>query len=230
MDTGEFVVTFIAGVISGLLIAVVGDMLKRWINRLKMNVVAYEQVLNNTPSTYSVALGFGITIEQGKGLDNAYARFNNIIYPWWENGKTKAKTQLLVGEEPSWIFPYYMKLEYIENISKQKINAKNIIKKGNSSNHAVHFSVYSFDSDPNKNAIKDKIFERMIVLPKDVKVFNIGINQSLSKISIRLLAKGIEKKMKFKGEVKIKGLSIGKLENGVPSLDTSNLTIVVYQK
>jgi len=227
MDTGEFVATFLAGIISGVLIAVGGEMLNRWLNRLKMNVFAYQQILSNTFTRYSVALGFGITIEQGKALDNAYARFNNTVYPWWENGKTKVKTQLLVGEDPSWIFPYYMALEYIEDISKQQ-NAKNIIKKGDPSNHAVLFSVYEFDPDPNKNALKNKIFERIIVLPKNIKAFNIGINQLLSKISIRLIAEGIERKMEYTGEVRIKGLSIGKLENGVPSLDTSSINFIVY--
>ena len=227
MDIGEFVVAFFAGIISGILIKVGGDMLNRWLNRLKVNVIAYQQILVNTPAKHSVALGFGITIEQGKELDNAFARFNNTVYPWWENGKTKAKTQLLVGEDPSWIFPYYMSLEYIEDISKQA-NVKNIIKKGKPSNHALLFSVYEYDPDPNKNAIKNKIFERTIILPKNINVFNIGINQLLSKISIRLIAEGIEKKKEYTGEVRIKGISIGKLENGIPSLDTSSITIIVY--
>jgi hypothetical protein len=217
----------IIGWVAGVLSTVVGESLNNYLKRLKMNVIPFQQILTNTPALFSVALGFGITIEQGKALDNAYARFNNIIYPWWENGKIKVKTQLLVGEDPSWIFPYYISLKYIEDISKQQ-NGKNIIRKGDPSNHAILFSVYDYDPDPNKNALKNKIFERIIVMPKNAKAFNIGMNQLLSKISIRLMAEGIEKKMEYKGEIKIKGLSIGKLEDGIPSLDTTSTNFIVY--
>jgi len=223
MSSSEILAGFV-GWIAGVASLVVGERLNAYFNRLKMNVIISSQIITNSPTKHTETIGFGITIEQGKDLDDAYARFNNIIYPWWENGKSKAKTQLLVGEDPSWISPYYISLKYIEDASKQESNQK-VIKKGDPSNHGILFSI--FDLEPDKNLTKNKIFERIIIMPKNAKAVNISINQLISKVYIRLLAKGIEKKMKYTGEIKIKSLSIGRLENGVPYLDTSSLNLIV---
>jgi len=117
-----------------------------------------------------------------------------------------------------------MSLEYVEDASKH--NNIQSIRKGDPSNHAILFTI--FELDPEKNTPKNKLFERIIIMPKNVKATNISINQLLSKMDFRLLAKGIEKKMKYTGEIKIKGLSIGKLENGVPFLDTSVVNLIIY--
>lgn len=225
MNSTEFVLTYLAGIFSGVLIKVVGDMLNRWLGRLKMDVAPASQIFINKPTKHSEAVGFGIAITQGKGLEEAYAKFTSAVYPWWENGKPKAKTQLLVGEDPSWIFPYHISLDYIEDVTNQE-NIQTIIKKGDPSNHAILFSVYELDSE--KNEPKNKIFERIIIMPKNAKSVTISINQLLPKIHIRLLAKGIERKMQYTGEMKIKSLSIGKLENGVPYLDTSVVNLIIY--
>jgi hypothetical protein len=214
----------LVGWVAGVASIVVGERLNAYFNRLKMNVVTTSQIITNTPTKHSEVLGYGITIEQGD-LDEAYARFNKTVYPWWENGKSKAKTQLLVGDEPSYIFPYYMTLEYIEDVSKQT-SAKIIKGKGDPSNHAVQFSI--FELAPDKNTTTSKIFERIIIMPKNAKTFTISINELLSKICIRLIAKGIKKKMQYTGDIKIKSLSIGKLENGVPYLDTSIVNMILY--
>ena len=68
----------------------------------------------------------------------------------------------------------------------------------------------------------------MIIIPKNAKEANISINQLLAKICIRLIAKGIEKKMKYTGEIRIKNLIIGKIDNEVPDLTTSSVNLFVY--
>ena len=114
MDINEFILTFLAGMVSGIFIEVGGKMLYAHFKRLKMSVVPAIQVIAKTKTRHSTVLGFGVAIDQGKELDDAYVRLNGKIYPWYENGKTKDKTELLVGDEPSWFFPYYISLDYIE--------------------------------------------------------------------------------------------------------------------
>jgi hypothetical protein len=176
MDATEFALTYLAGIVSGVFIIVGGEMLNRWLGRRKMDVAPSSQIIINKPTKHSEALGFGITITQGKELEDAYAKFNGVVYPWWENGKPKAKTQLLTGEDPSWIFPYHISLDYVEDVTKQE-NIQTIIKKGDPSNHAVDFCVYELD--PEKNEPRNKIFERIIIMPKNAKSVNISINQLL---------------------------------------------------
>ncbi len=226
MSSNEIIAGFF-GFIGGVAVIVVGERLNAYFNRLKMNVSVAPYILSNTPTKHSETMGFGITIEQGKELNEAYAKFNNAIYPWIENGVPKARTKLFVGEDPSWISPYYLSLTYIEDVTKLE-KTGNIITKGKPSNHAVQFSVYEIA--PEKNVIKNKIFERIIIMPKNAKSVTISINQLISKIYIRLIAEGIEKKMKYCGELRVKSISIGKLENSVPSLDTAIVNTIVYHE
>ena len=117
MDSTEFVLTFLGGIISGFFITVGGEVFNDYLKRLKMNVFISTEIISNISTKHREILGFGINIEQGKELEEAYARFNNTVYPWWENGKMKHRTKLFVGEEPSWIFPYLLSLDYIENVT-----------------------------------------------------------------------------------------------------------------
>jgi hypothetical protein len=227
MSSSEILAAGFIGFIGGVATIVVGERLNAYFNRLKMNVFVDSFIFSNTPTKHTETMGFGISIEQGKGLNEAYAKFNNIIYPWVENGVPKARTKLFVGEDPSWITPYYLSLTYIEDVSELEKN-KNVITKGNPSNHAVQFTVY--DIDPNKNETKNKIYERIIIIPKNAKSANFSINQLISKIYIRLIDEDIEKKLKYIGELKIKSISIGKIENGVPSLDTAIVNTIVYHE
>jgi hypothetical protein len=224
MSSSEIIAGFV-GFIVGVASIVVGERLTAYFNRLKMKVTIAPYILSNTPVKHSETIGFGITIEQGKELNEAYVKFNNKIYPWIEDGVAKAKTKLFVGEDPSWISIYYLNLSYIEDISKSEKTNIHIISKGNPSNHAVLLSAYEID--PAKNTAEKKIFERIIIIPKNGKSVNIAINKLLSKIYIRLIAEGIEKKMKYSGDLKIQSLSIGKLENGVPSLDTASINLIL---
>jgi hypothetical protein len=197
ISSSEIIAGFM-GFIGGVATIVIGERLNAYFNRLKMNVTVASYILSNTPTKHSETMGFGITIEQGKELNEAYAKFNNTIYPWIENGIPKAKTKLFVGEDPSWISPYYLTLNYIEDVTKLE-NTKNFITKGQPSNHAVQFSIYELE--PQKNEIKNKIFEKIIIMPKNAKSATISINYLVSKIFIRLIAEGIEKKMKYRAEI-----------------------------
>jgi hypothetical protein len=189
-----------------------------------MKVTIAQYILSNTPVKHSETIGFGITKHQGKELNEAYVKFNNKIYSWIEDGVAKDRTKLFVGEDPSRISIYYLNLTYIEDITK--LETKEFISKGNPSNHAVLLSIYEID--PAKtNSAKNKIFEKTIIMPKNVQSINIAINRLVSKIYIRLIAEGIEKKMKYSGDLKIQSLSIGKLENGVPSLDTASVNLTL---
>jgi hypothetical protein len=50
----------------------------------------------------------------------------------------------------------------------------------------------------------------------------------LAKISIRLMGEGIETPMKSLGELKLERFKIGKLEKGVPFMDTCELSMTLY--
>ena len=64
-------------------------------------------------------------------------------------------------------------------------------------------------------------------MPKNTSAFNLGLNRLIAKISIKLIGRGIERKMKFEGEIKLKRLSVGKIENGVPFLDLSDFLVEI---
>jgi hypothetical protein len=69
----------IVGWLAGVLSTVVGERLNHYLNRLKMNVIVSSQIITNTPTKHYEVLGFGITIEQGKELEDAYARYNGLF-------------------------------------------------------------------------------------------------------------------------------------------------------
>jgi len=188
MDATEFLLTFFAGIISGIFIEVGGKMLYAHFKRLKMSVAPAIQVIAKTKTRYSTVLGFGVAIDQGKELDDAYVRLNGKIYPWYENGKTKDKTELLVGDEPSWFFPYYISLDYIEDIYKYP-NPSSVIKREEPSNHGLVFTVQ--DLDTVTNTAGKIVFSQRFVMPKNTSAFNLGLNRLITKISIKLIGRGI---------------------------------------
>jgi hypothetical protein len=226
MDSGEFILTFLGGILSGVLIVVGGEMLNAYLKRIKMSIVPVTQVLTKTRIRHSIALGFGVSIEQGKELEDAYVRLNGKVYPWYENGKAKEKTQLLVGDEPSWFFPYYMSLDYIEDASKYP-NVSSVIKREERSNHGLLFAVQ--DLDTITNTAGNTLFSQCFGMPKNTTAFNLGMNRLISTVSIRLIGKGIERKMKFEGEIRLKRLAVGKIENGVPFLDSSDFLVEILR-
>jgi hypothetical protein len=221
MDSGEFFLTFLGGIVSGVFITVSGQLLNDYLKRLKMNVEVASSTISQTPIKRSIIVGFGVSIEQGKELNDAYVRFNGKRYPWYENGLPKDKIQLLVGDEPSWFFPYSITLDYVEDISKQQ-NVSSIIKREARSNHGILFTVQELDT-------KNTVFSRCYSMPKNTPAFDLGMNQLISKISIRLIGEGIERKMSSEGDMYLKRLTVGKLENGVPSLETSNFYVEILR-
>jgi hypothetical protein len=226
MDSVEFILTYLGGIVSGFFIKVGGEMLNTYLKRIKMSIVPASQVLTKTKTRHSIALGFGVSIEQGKELDDAYVRLNGKVYPWYENGKAKEKTQLLVGDEPSWFYPYYMSLDYVADVSKYP-NVSSVIKREERSSHGLLFTVQ--DLDTVTNTAGTIVFSQCFGMPKNTSAFNLGMNRLISTVSIRLIGKGVERKMKFEGEIRLKRLAVGKIENGVPFLDSSEFLVEILR-
>jgi hypothetical protein len=225
MDSGEFALTFLVGILSGVFIVVGGEKINKWLNRLKMDVAFGSSTFINTPTKVGMVLGVGIAILQGKELNGAYVKFNGKTYPWWENGKQSDKKQLLVGEDHSYIYPLYLELAFVEDISSET-EVINIVKREELSSHGVRLTLTDYDT--RTDTVGHILFSKCYGMPKDTVAFDTGINLLLSKVSVRLMGEGVETPMKSEGELKLKRLMIGKLEKGVPSMDTCLPTLVLY--
>ncbi len=215
----------VIGWVTGVFSIVAGERLNSYLKRLKMDITFSSSTLINTPTKIGMVLGFGITILQGKELNGAYVRFNGKTYPWWENGKQNDKKQLLVGEDHSNIYPLYLELTYVEDITSEA-DVINIVKREKLSSHGVRLTLTDYDTKT--DTVGHILLSKCYGMPKDTVAFDTGMNLLLSKVSIRLMGEGIETPMKSEGELKLKRLMIGKLEKGVPSMNTCTPTLVLY--
>jgi hypothetical protein len=212
MDTTEFLATFFAGIFAGVLITVFGEWLNDYRKRLKMHVDLAITTLTKTPTRHSMIIGFGISIEQGKELKDAYVRCNGQRYPWYEDGKPKETIQLFVGEQPNWFYPYGIILDYVDDLSSQK-NIVGLIKREEQSNHGILLRI----EEINKH---DVVLSKYYSMPKNSVGFNQKMHERLIDASMTLIGKGIERKMSYYTSISISRIIVGKLKDGVPSLDT----------
>jgi hypothetical protein len=136
MDTTEFLATFLAGILAGVVITVFGEWLNDYRKRLKMHVDLTIQTQVKTATRNAMVVGFGVSILQGKGLKDAYVRCNGQRYPWYDNGKPKDTMQLFVGDQPIYFSPYAIILDYVDDLSSQK-DVVSLIKREEPSNHGI---------------------------------------------------------------------------------------------
>lgn len=220
MSNNEFgagIIGFLVGVLSGAGGLMLADWFREYRSRLKVHVdIAINPIVPpNPPNTITSTLGLGIRVDQGQFLQNAYVLCNNRKYSWLENDKFIDTKKLLVGENPSWFFPYIMTLEYIEDISGQQ-NVVSFRKKKDQSKHGVIITL-------RETTTKTPVFSTVLVMPNKGTALKQIINRKMIPLSVRILDDNVTRPLKFDGAIYLNRLNIGKLANGVPDLNTSEI-------
>lgn len=213
MDATEFLVTFLAGIVAGVLITVFGEWLNDYRKRLKIHVDLAIQTQVKTATRNAMVVSFGVSILQGKELKDAYIKCNGQRYPWYENGKPKDAMQLLVGDDPNWFSPYAILLDYVDDLSSQK-DIVRVLKREEQSNHGILLRIQELSKPDNIG------FSKCYSMPKNTIALNQKMHEHLFNAYITLLGEGIERKMSYNTSITLSRIIIGKLEDGVPSLDT----------
>jgi hypothetical protein len=222
MVSSEEIVAGIVGFVAGIIIAALGMALADWFreyrNRLKPHIENAHVTTNKTATSSSGVIGFGISIDQGETLNAAYVKFNGQRYPWIEGNIKKDEVKLLVGEDSKWFFPYSINLEYISDLSTQQKIA--IAQKKKHSNHGILVKMLEVNTGT-------VVFSYCFETPKGLASSHAHMHMKLSKFSLTLLSEGLTHETKLSGTIYLSGLRIGKLENGVPYLDTTDFDFTV---
>jgi hypothetical protein len=217
---GIVIVTYLAGVLSGAFGKMIADWFADYRRRLKMHVDVDVFPVSRTTVKSESTVGFGISIEQGKELSDAYPICNGLRYSWFENGKYLNTAELYVGENPHWFYPYFVTLDYVDDLSKHPTASTDRWMGAQPSNHGILVTVREFST-------KNTVFSQIISMPADLPSLKLSMKRELFKISIKLIGKGVERKMKFEGTMYLTKMNIGKLDNGVPSMGTVDSEFMV---
>jgi hypothetical protein len=204
---------FVIGAVSGAVGMMVADWFREWRNRLKIRVDVGEDTPIKTATRTQIIVGFGISVEQGEKLTNVYPKFNQIRHPWYDRGKPKETVDMLANQDPSWFFPYSITLDYVEDLSKIS-NVEGILKREEWSNHGVQITVTELIT-------KQVLLSIVSAMPKSTHGFDLRMHRKICHIRINLVGEGITRKTNWEADAYLTRLKIGKLEKGVPSLDTS---------
>lgn len=222
MDIVEIAISYILGIASaGLFIPLLNKLVSDRIHRPKIKIFLSPNTVTNEKEKKGKILNFVISVERVEKMlgDHVFVKINNIRYPWLERNIVQDEKKILVGEI-NWISPYYFKMSYVDDISKQQ-NVSNLIKLTKQSNHGLELALYELDSK--KNQITDiPIFSKFYRLPKNNHKLDVMLNLLINRITITLISETIQQKVSYDGEIKLERLTINKLENGIPSLDLSD--------
>jgi hypothetical protein len=203
---------FFIGVVSGAVGMMVADWFREFRNRRKLLVsTGNAHVSHNSTSNIS-AIGFGIRSRQGETLQKAYVKCNGKKYDWFVDGKHVPTAKLLNGEEPTWFYPYLLSLEYINDLSRQNVPtiANKHLKK---SKHGILVSL----RDASSSTV---IYSTIISMPLQKNAFNLVMNRRMTPISVTVIDDAITKPLSFNSVLYLTRINIGKLTEGVPSMDT----------
>ena len=204
---------FIIGVASGALGMMAADWFREWRNRLKPHIEIRDFIVSQTVDKIQRLMAFGISIDQGETLHDAYIKLNGQRYKWFEENAYKEKTQLLVGEDSKWFFPYSLTLNYIADLSTQQNISRTGKKK--QSNHGILITIKEVNTTTN-------LFSKCYEMPIDLSSYHIHLRpkKKLSDLYLTLISEDITHETKFRADLYFQGLKVGKLEKGIPNLET----------
>jgi hypothetical protein len=213
-------VGFVLGCISTAVAKMVADWFREWRNRLIPHIEISEPTVSQAPDKMQRMLAFGISIEQGDTLNNAYIKLNGQRYKWFEEKTYKEYMKLLVGEDSKWFYPYSIILDYIADLSNQQNVSRTRKKK--QSNHGILVTL----KEVNTNAI---LFSNCYEMPIDLSSYHLHLHpkRKLSNLSLVLISDDIKHKTKFRADLYLQGLKVGKLEKGMPNLETVNVEYLI---
>jgi len=204
---------FFIGVASGALGMMVADWFREWRNRLKPHVELSEPIVSQTATKVQRWMAFGISIDQGETLHDAYIKLNGQRYKWFEDNAYKEKIQLLVGEDSKWFFPYSLTVDYIADLSTQQNVSRTGKKK--QSNHGILIAIKEINTST-------VLFSNCYEMPIDLSSYHLHLRpkRKISTLSLVLISEDITHETKFRADLYLQGLKVGKLEKGIPNLET----------
>ncbi|MCW4044451.1 MAG: hypothetical protein NWE94_02915 [Candidatus Bathyarchaeota archaeon] len=128
--------------------------------------------------------------------------------------------QLFVGEQPIWFSPYAIILGYVDDLASQK-NVVRLIKGEEQSHHGIVLKIQDFGKPDNI------ILSKYYSMPKNTIALKQKMNERLLDANIILLGEGVERKMSYNASIILTRIMIGKLEDGIPSLDAVDCEFTV---
>jgi hypothetical protein len=203
---------FFIGLISGAGGMMLADWFREFRNRRKLLVNTGNAPVSHSSTSNITALGFGISALQGKTLQKAYIKCNGKKYDWYVDGKHVSTAKLYVGEAPTWFYPYLLSLEYIDDLTGQKVPTISN-KHLKPSKHGILFSL----KDLATNAV---FYSTIISMPLQKSTFKLIMNRKMMPISVTVIDDAITRPLTFTSILYLTRINVGKLTDGVPSMDT----------